>query len=589
MIIQDINLTGFKSFDVTTGLDLTLIENKSILSARGENKRFLFSALLAILYGLSDEEKAAFKDKESIVFTGRTNLKFDDYILHIERDFETGIVAVLSEGKNKSKPIFQGKDIDLGDKERPYIHILESFFSIIDKSFLMEVCSNNLQLDKSTFGEVLDLLYLFLRPKFKLAAIRRLIDSSTKIITGTSAGKNNLHGLQESKTRVQLLKNIKKINQSATSIKSDISKFKKYWNLFSTIPQRNGSTDATLKQRYPLIYSQDASKIKKDMQVLQKLQTSYKEIYREIQNLNNNKTEYDTLLNQKLLVYANLPDTFIEDFQHYQHLSIDLAHMKNEYDKLAIKIGILQIALNQKKKNERLTYSVVLIMILGLGLLSFPQEIIHILGVMGLAAGSIFLIFRKIKQNIIFIIETTHLKQSLQKKKIRAVEKDIVNLRNQSYLLDDLEYIDTHIERFKKYKQVKYKLEMIRNKKLVLQRKLSSREYSEMLPKLERQYKDLLALNPEEGLDTYLNEFEKLQKHTDAKDWATIKSEKLLPLQKIIVKYQTMHKELLKIKEHIKDFLSSDIIEKDIDLKIAESERILLQVRQKLKIENSLN
>ncbi len=589
MIIQDINLTGFKSFDVTTGLDLTLIENKSILSARGENKRFLFSALLAILYGLSEEEKAAFKDKESIVFTGRTNLKFDDYILHIERDFETGIVAVLSEGKNKSKPIFQGKDIDLGDKERPYIHILESFFSIIDKSFLMEVCSNTLQIDKSTFGEVLDLLYLFLRPKFKLAAIRRLIDSSTKIITETRAGNNNLHGLQESKTRVQLLKNIKKINQSATSIKSDISKFKKYWNLFSTMPQRNGGTDATLKQRYPLIYSQDASKIKKDMQVLQKLQTNYKEIYREIQNLNNNKTEYDTLLNQKLLVYANLPDTFIEDFQHYQHLSIDLAHMKNEYDKLAIKIGTLQIALNQKKKNERLTYTFVLILILGLGLILFPQEIIHILGVMGLAAGSIFLIFRKIKQNIIFIIETTHLKQSLQKKKIKAVEKDIVNLRNQSYLLDDLEYIDTHIERFKKYKQVKYKLEMIRNKKLALQRKLSSHEYSEMLPKLERQYKDLLALNPEEGLDTYLNEFEKLQNHADAKDWAIIKSEKLLPLQKIIVKYQTMHKELLKIKEHIKDFLSSDNIEKDIDLKIAESERNLLHVRQKLKIENSLN
>ncbi len=231
MIIQDINLSGFKSIDPSTGLDLTAIENKSILSARAENKRFLFNSLLAIIFGLNENEKPAYKDYESLIFTGRTNLKFDDYVLHIERDFETGIVALLSEGKEKQTPVFQGKDINHENKDRPYILILESFFSINDKSFLIEACRENLESDKSTFGELLDLLYLFLRPKFKLAAIRKLIDSCNNIISNYSHSNNgnkNSHDLNQSSAKLQLLKNAKKIEQSSISLETDIIKFKQF-------------------------------------------------------------------------------------------------------------------------------------------------------------------------------------------------------------------------------------------------------------------------------------------------------------------------------------------------------------------------
>ncbi len=588
MIIQDINLSGFKSVDPKSGLDLKTIENKSILSARGENKRFLFKSLLGIIYGLQENENADFKDNESLIFTGRTNLKFDDYILHIERDFETGIVAVLSEGKNKQTPIFQGKDIASENNGRPYFQILESFFSINDKYFLIEICSENLNSEKSTFGDLLDLLYLFLRPKFKLAAIRKLIDSCKSIISNNGNGIQHQTKVNQSTANLQLLKNAKKIEQSRMSLKSDIGKFQSYKQTFPEVPQQyTKEMDANLKQRFPLIYNLDAKKIKTEVQYLKGLQQNHSEIYKQIQALNDEKTECSVLLNQKLLVYANLPDTFIEDFQQYQHLSIDLAHLKNEYDKLSIRIGTLQLELKRKKKNELLTYSISLFTIFLIGLIAFPSQIFEIIGVVLITAVLEFLVFRKIKQNILFIIETNELKQSILKRKIKNAETNIADLRNQSYLLDDLEYIDTHIERFKKYKQVKSKVKHLREKKLSLQKQLESESFIITLPKLERKYKNLLTLKPEQGLNNYLDEFEKTQDAAQKITSSPQISDKLIPMQKIIVKYQTILKELDKTKEYIKDFLETDDLEKDIDLQIAAYERNIAHQKLKPNTENT--
>ncbi len=587
MIIQDINLSGFKSADPISGLDLKIIENKSILSARGENKRFLFRSLLGIIYGLQENEKTDFKDNESLIFTGRTNLKFDDYILHIERDFETGIVAVLSEGKNKQTPIFQGKDIASENNGRPYFQILESFFSINDKYFFIEICSDNLNSEKSTFGDLLDLLYLFLRPKFKLAAIRKLIDSCRDIISNHSHGIKHRTKITQSTANLQLLKNAKKIEQSRTSLKADIVKFKSYNQNFSENPQDTRGMDANLKQRFPLIYNLDAKKVKTEVQYLKGLQQNHSEIYKQIQALNNEKTECSVLLNQKLLVYANLPDTFIEDFQQYQHLSIDLAHLKNEYDKLSIRIGTLQLELKRKKKNELITYAISLFTVFLVGLITFPSQIFEIIGVVLITAVLEFLVFRKIKQNILFIIETNQLKQSILKRKIKNAETNIADLRNQSYLLDDLEYIDTHIERFKKYKQVKSKVKHLREKKLSLQKQLESESFIITLPKLERKYKNLLTLKPEQGLNNYLDEFEKMQDAAQNITSSPQTSNKLIPMQKIIVKYQTILKELDKTKEYIKDFLETDDLEKDIDLQIAAYERNIAHQKLKTNTENT--
>ena len=591
MIIQDINLNGFKSVDAKTGLDLTAIENESILSARAENKRFLFKSLLAIIYGLNEYEKTAFKDPEAIVFTGRTNFKFDDYILHIERDFETGIIAVLSEGKDKRTPVFQGKDIDLENKDRPYIHILESFFSINDKSFLFEVCKENLDSDKSTLGELLDLLYLFLRPKFKLAAIRKLIDSCNNVITNSASlnnGNKFTYDINQSTAKLQLLKNAKKIEQSRVSLKTDISRFKSYLENLSLAPPRANGMDDNLKQMFPLIYHWDSGKVKDEIHYLEGLQQKQNEIHKQMQELNNKKTECDLLLNRKLLIYANLQDTFVEDFQQYQQLSLDLAHVKNENDKLDTHIGTLQAELNRKKKNEGITYSIVLGVILIAGLVTFPTHILEIIGIMAVAAVLGFLIFRKIKQNIRYIFEKTMLKQSLVKKKIKTIEDRIVALRDQSYLMDDLEYIDTHIKRFKKYTQVKENLQLLRYRKLTLQKKLEAEKYNITLPELERKYKDLLALKPEGGLDNYLDEFEKTQNAAYKINDAGRTSDRLLPLQKIIGKYQKMVKELDKTKEYIMDFLNTDNLEKDIDIQIATFERNIVRLKQGTDTENTL-
>ena len=110
MIIKDIKFAGFKHKDNVSGLDLSKIEAKSILSERGENKSFLFKSLLGIVFGFSDDEKEYYKDSNALVFTGLVDLKFENYTLHIERDFETNIIALLSENDKDQKAVYQGKD-----------------------------------------------------------------------------------------------------------------------------------------------------------------------------------------------------------------------------------------------------------------------------------------------------------------------------------------------------------------------------------------------------------------------------------------------------------------------------------------------
>lgn len=588
MIIQDIHLLGFINLDQESGLDLSLIENKKILSARAANKRFLFSALLGVIYGFSKEEKRKYKDKRQNVLTGRIEIRFDDYIMHIDRDFETDIVAVLSSGKKSYKPVFQNKDT-FGSSDRPYLKVLESFFSITDKQLILEICEDSFLSDQSTFGELLDLLYLLIRPKFKMAAIKKLVSSSKKVIEYTSRTENNSTisaDLQDAINQLHLLKNAKKLAQSSVSLDSDITKLQ---NCVDNFPTTNPQDDAMarLKQRFPLIYQLDATMVKRDITRLHALQTGFQRINQRLNEVKTKKTDIENIINKKLLIYSNLPDSFEDDFIKYQELTMDQAQLKNDFDRMEIRDDNLQTELSSKKKTEFLLQSLSLSVLLIFGLIFFSDKWLLIVGLTVAVSAVIYLSMRFLKKGIISDLEENQLKRTDLKTKLKNTEKSIYALREESYLLDDQDYIDSHIERFRKYKSVKKQLDILQKELNDFNSQADSDKFKFDMPHLERKYKDLINLNPPEGLQAYIDEFETVQKEAEALQIEQAVDERLLPLVNIIYEYSNLNTELKKTRVYIEDFLEIEDIEKNIDRRISELERQISYLKQQIQLENA--
>lgn len=578
MIIKDIILAGFKSNDSAAGVDFSLIKKGQIFSARNGNKVFLFKALLGVIYGMSEEEKRDFRDSTLKTFTGRVDLKFDDYILHIERDFETDIVAVLTESSNDIKPIFQGKDHFSNNHARPFMHTLEQFFSINDKLFLLDACHETMEDSSTTFGDLVDQLYLFIRPKFKLSAIDKLIASCTRIIEDKLEQNNGIivdGGQQHAAKKLELIKNSKKIIQSRDSLSRDIKSFEKALKRLSESYDPYTVAKAKLQQEFPLLQNKDIQTTRSEVNELLELQTRKQKIRRNIQQINQMTDDLETQVHKNLLVYANLPDSFVEDFHTYQDLSIDLAQIRNEYDRSVTNTVNLQSELNNLKQRETVSYIIALPLILIASLFFLGYNIPLILGLLIVGAGSIFAFFRKLKSDTQQEIELAQMAQGTMKRHINKIESNIYALRDQSYLLDDLEYIDMHIERFKQYKKVQTKLSKLKSEKKRFEELLADPNLKLLLPQLESRYAQLLKLNPSVGLVTYIDTYI-LQKRQlkEIKEKQTVQP-RLMPLEGIIAQYSKALSSLNKTVQYIEDYLEVEKLSENIDMLIPQFERIM--------------
>jgi len=583
MIIKDIKLSGFKSFNSNTGLDLTKITSENILVIRGENKNFLFESLLGIIFGFSTEEKMKFRDKASLVFTGRASLKFSDYTLHIERDFETDIIAVLSEGAKKEW-LYQGRDKCNDYMARPYLSFLEKYFSIYEKSILLDLYKKQFNNPKNTFAEILDLLYLFLRPKLKLQAIRSLIVSCMDVLEKGKINEDDTfykNDYKEALSKLHLLKNSRKITESKDSIQRDIKRLQKY----SAILNHSfvNKHILNLKQRFPLIYHLNAYQLKKDVTFLNALQSRRKKLFEEVQKLRDKVLNIENN-NKKLAVYFKLPDSFVDDFENYQRLSIDSAKMQNEFDKIGIQLGEREEDLIRLKHKQSISVSIALIIVAAI-MVIFPE---YYLGV-GIAAILGLLTFvpilRTKKTILIEEIFNSQLEQQKLKNKIKLINQETSKLRDESHLIDDLDFIDSHISNFKKVKKSKSELPLLNREINILKQRTQSEKFIKTLPILEKQYKDLINLNPPEGLEKYIEEFAKTQKEAIQAKKDNIVNQENDPLTKIIIEYKALFKDLQNTQNYIEHFLEVDEIGNDIETKISQIERIIQHLQKRVHLE----
>ncbi len=567
MIIQEIKINGFKDFaESTQNMD------QNILALRGDRKRFVFGAILGIIFGLSKEEKIKLKSDQAKIFTGSLIFRFNNIKLHFDRDFETDIVAVLSKKNNKWTRLFQGKD-NPEMQEREYSDLLNSFFVLTDRDFIRHLLYDKLNEDRPTLGELIDYLYLLLNSKFKIAAINLMIKESRDHLNklqeiskknGSTSEQNLLEQNRD------LLKKYKKIAQTIESLRSDISFYKNSMEKLNIGTEKSISSNEILKQRFPLIYQMDASVVKNEVYELINLRKESSRISKHINKYREKKAELENLL-KKYLIYSELPESFENEFKSYQQLSVDLAHERNLYDQYLIKIEKVQTEYKERRKIG-LTILLTVPFAIALSMFIFlPENLIYSIILFIVSATAIIFLTRLGTHKLYKDIDRHQIILAERRRKIAAINKKIKDLNQKSVLFDDIDYIDTHIKKFKEYKEIQKRLDILKHEIILLEKTLRDKDISKTLDRYEKKYKDLIDLNREDLVD-YISGFEQLQKEQteDSIDYERKYQNKM---QKSIERYQKLIIDLETIKSSIESNCGLDGTKQDADSKIITLEK----------------
>ncbi len=451
MIIKDIHLAGFKIYSPKDNLDIRSINRQQILSLRGENKRFIFKAILAIIFGMQKDEIAYFKAPGyNKVFTGRITLQYENNDIFIERDFATGVIAVLSDGK-KAKSVFQGKShTNLSPEDDPYQEFLQSIFTFIKKDELLSFCQPILDRSSGHLGEALNRLYLFLRPKFNIALLERQEKRTLFFLQNVNGELTQPRETTKSaRIKLKLYTLLRQIDQGIKNIEHDKYLFEEFLatnnhELASgkNLQKRNRRTD-------------EKHRLQQDIEMFQKMLVQSTEQHNQLNKLISQRNSIKSLISKELLVYADLPDTFEDDFHRFQEISTDITHQKIEYDRRNIQIQNLLDDIKSTKRTG-ITFSLISgSAILILGFILRPEwGLFNAL----MAAGAMIGIAAYFKRKTSFyfhLIDTSRRQQIDIRHQIKKYESEIALLREDAFLIDDLGAIDEHIQNFRKFKKLR--------------------------------------------------------------------------------------------------------------------------------------
>ncbi len=535
MIIQNISLTGFNT-------DTTLTDSQnahSLVSLKGEQKIYFFESILAILFGMTAEEKQHYRNPSGDIktHTGRLTLKFDTFTLYVERDFETDIIAVMSESEKGIKPVYQGKDLPGSTDHNAYQELMESVFTLVDKKAIRELCQESLQKENAPLGDVLEIFYTYMRPKYTIAYMERILQRTDYVLNRfQSMDAGNSRDTLVLKNKLNLLKDLRILTQAQNQIARDLEK------MGHIKPHvRENSVDHVLKQRFPTLYTFNAETVYKESRLYLEKQAVYRRYQKKLSELTARKASLKKLIHTRLIAYSNLPDTFEEDFHTYQELTLDLADEKNNYDKFNMRISDSQDQINRLKK-MRMVLALSIPAFLLLLIIFFPGLTLGLVTASVAALLSIVFLFKMQLDSRRREIDFFQEKQFRIRTRIKAIEEEIYRLREKSFLLDDLRLIDSHIENFHHYKKTQKNINLLSKKITRIKTEISGLPLAEM-ERIEKKYQGKIDWNREDLL-SYLKTFKTIQSQAGNKDYAS--ADKNGPLREAAEQYSHL---LVKIEE----------------------------------------
>jgi len=568
MIINDVHLAGFKLYSPQDNLDIRSIDLSQILSLRGENKRFIFKAILAIIFGMQPDEKGYFQSADhDTVFTGRIILQYEKINIFIERDFVTGIIAVLSMGK-KAKSIFQGKSSDnLPLEDDPYQDFLHSIFSFIKKDDLLAFCQPILDRSDAPLGEALNRLYLFLRPKFNIAFLERHEKLSLSFL-------HNINGelLQEretansAKVKLNLYHLLRQINHGVKNIEHD----KYLLEEFLSVTHKGQISEKTSDKK--IRWTEQREHLAADIEVYQAALNDSQDQKLKSKKLKLHQNEIKSIISKELLVYVDLPDTFEDDFHRYQKLSSKIVQQKSKHDNRNNQIEKL-IENIKKAKRSGIIYSAIsgtVLMIIGF---SWHPEW-QLFNTM-VAATAVTVSAAIFKHKTLFfsrLIDTSRRQQIDIRHQIKKYESEITLLRQDAFLVDDLDSIDEHIENFHRFKKLRSHLKKLNEKSRYLeQTEIQGTDL--IISRIERRY-PLIALSRPKDRKEFLHLMKAELKNIEQQETLAAPPEE--HIHQIIKQYGALSLRLKAIEKKLIQKLPPEADPSQIDQEVQRLNRFIL-------------
>ncbi|NOX88088.1 MAG: hypothetical protein GXO77_03610 [Calditrichaeota bacterium] len=554
MRIESLQISGFKGYEQTTTINFFDEHGNLIFDTEGEERIFIFKAILGIIFGFSPDEKKHFRGDVALnqTFTGLVTLVLDQKTVLIERDFETDIIACLLSDNSSSRPIFQGKDIVENGYSRPYLEMLRSIFPIVDKSLYLEILQEEIY-EGSSLSNLLHSLYLLLSPRFNLNKVRHLISKSEAYITTIDTSRLDSKNLEQLNQFRECLVFLKSVAHFRQQLKSDLDKFNQ---LLRKIRQRDIHKDAILNQieeSFKELHGHNPILLRAEILLWKSLAQMKEQNEAELKKVRQRKDEIEHILQIDLAEYNQLPDFIDKEIKKYQDNN-------KKIQKTQKKIEVLdtEIKLNEVKYN---TWKTVKLFFLG-----FVTPISFILSYIAFnswfliipEAFFFFLIFlflfghyhSKIRERLLNFQE----ERDIFQKRINDTLKEQKVLQQKWYFLKDKKSFHIHEERLNKFKALKTELRHLKQQEDRIRQNLSQPSLTRQLQTFKQKYGGLVDINRPD-LEDYLDKFVRLKSELSSIETSEVEPPVIQEIQKIIKDYRDAIHQLKHIEEELSERL----------------------------------
>lgn len=519
MQISSLNISGFKYFDINTQINFKDKHNNLLSNADSEQKYYLFEAILGVLFGLTSEEKINFRDLDGSIqtFTGMLTIEFSDKTMLIERDFETDFVACLLSSHKEVKPFYQGKDFILNGSPRPYLEMLNDFFSITEKDVILEICYDADANDPKNLFELLSTLYMLISPQLKIANSAVLIQPerlTNKFINPPNGDISNEEQIKYLKQKRTLLTDLLIIDSKVNEINYDLEQLQGLIHLVQNKSKQNNQQIQELKRHFPDIYEENALELRADVLLWKTLKQKKIEKEVELENAKSRIKQVNRLIQSDYAAYQKVPDTFESDFDRFGKLKSELSEKRKAIDAFNNKLRISEIKLKRKQKKRWLLLFIAPALTLITSLLIFgpfwlliiPETIIIILAVL--------LYFGHFNETIRTDIFHVNEEKRLTEMRMQEIENEIKHIFFNNPLFKDEDYLIIHLDRFKKFSKYQTELYELKKKQAVLYDELQSEQLTKQIQKFEEKYSDKVNIDRYD-IEGYLDRFVEVQREAN--------------------------------------------------------------------------
>lgn len=554
MRIASLQISGFKGYEQATNINFFDEHGNLIFDTNGQERLFIFEAILGIIFGFTPEEKKKYRGDQSLnqTFTGLVTLSLDQKTVLIERDFETDIIACLLSDSESSRPIFQGKDLVGNGYSRPYLDMLRSIFPIVDKSLYQEILQDEINEGKS-LSSLLNALYLLFSPRFNLNKVRFLISKSEDYLNALDTSRLDSKNVTQLVQFRECLLFIKSLRAMRKQLKDDQERLNRLLNKIRRRDIQKNELLRQLEESYNTIMEQNPILLRAEILLWKSLTQMKEKNQKELKEIRHRINEIEQTIQIDLEEYQQLPATIDREVKRYEEDMQKVAGLQKKINDIDTEIKVNEVKYNTWKTIKLFFVLLIAPLSFVLSYIAFSSWFLIIP-----EAFFFFLIFfflfghyhSKIREKLLNLQED----KDIFRKHLHDIQKELDRMRQKWYFLKDEKNFNMHRERLQEYQRLQHELKQLRRKEQRIVQILNQPNITRQLKAFQEKYSALIDVNRPD-LEAYLDKFVQLKNELSAIEGSSVEPPVIQELQKIIQDYQEAVKQLKTVDDDLSERL----------------------------------